>query len=355
MGTVYRARHTALDMAVAIKVLREPLEAESAEASQQRFVQEARALAKIRSEYVCRPLDFGNLESGEPYLVLEHLEGTTLSELTAQRRPSFEEAIDIVIQAAAGLAEAHRVGLVHRDVKPSNIFVAQGQGRRPVAKLVDFGLSKTRGLGPSITAGDRVVGTPKFMSPEQIRRAPIDHRTDIWSLGVVLFSLLTERYPFTGSSNAALFASVLDDPATPLVMARPDLPAELCRAVDACFEKNPVDRMPWTGALAQALAPFASTAGKLAAEVAIATGRTDQSTAEVPLRAAAAYALSASRTAAAAQLASATQASAEDGEEAPPTEQMAGARTLRMNQAEPRPDEPPPVAPAREFSTPKPR
>ncbi|NUP05580.1 MAG: serine/threonine protein kinase [Polyangiaceae bacterium] len=282
MGSVWLARHTALDMAVAIKVLGAPLSSESADESLVRFANEAKALARIDSEYVCRPLDFGTLDSGAPYLVLEYLDGVSLAEYARDRRLGIEQVTDIALQAAAGLAEAHRVGLVHRDVKPSNIIVTRGRGR-PVAKLVDFGLSKALGRA-SITNAGRVVGTPQVMSPEQIRGTTIDHRTDVWSLGVVVFWMLTGTYPFDGVTTAALFASTLDDAPVPLASLRPDLPVDLVSAVDACFEKNPVDRMPWMGAFAARLAPFGSLAGKLAAEIALATHGSSTVTNSAPLR-----------------------------------------------------------------------
>lgn len=298
MGSVFLARHVALDMAVAIKVLREPLSTESTDHSRRRFANEARTLARIRSEYVCRPLDFGTLESGEPYLVIEYLDGISLDQYAARARDggsslSVASAVDLGLQCAAGLAEAHRIGLVHRDVKPSNVIVVRGAGKpaRPIAKLVDFGLSKAVGLAHSITSSGRIVGTPEFMSPEQIRGAAIDHRTDVWSLGIMLFWMLTGRYPFEGATSAAVLASILDAPARELSSLRPDLPGALCQAVDDCFMKNPVDRMPWMGALAARLVPFASLSGAYAAEAVQATHVLATATNDAPLRAVAVAAL----------------------------------------------------------------
>lgn len=284
MGTVWLARHTALDMPVAIKVLAEPLDAESGSESHRRFVNEAKALARVVSDYVCRPLDFGQLETGQPYLVLEFLDATPLSVVQEKTPLSVRDCVDVVLQVAAGLAEAHRAGLIHRDVKPSNVLVMR-RGPGLAAKLIDFGLSRKVGLSAQITATDRVVGTPLFMSPEQARRIPLDHRTDVWSLGVMLYWLLARRYPFEGSSHTHVLANILQQPHPSLSSVRPDLDVALVRAVDACLEKDAVVRMPWMGALAAALIPFAGPRGAVAAQSAMASQSSATETFEAPMRA----------------------------------------------------------------------
>ncbi|MFO0551983.1 MAG: serine/threonine-protein kinase [Polyangiaceae bacterium] len=282
MGAVYLAWHRTLEMPVAIKVLREPLEMESHEQSLRRFAREARSLARVRSEYVCRPYDFGTLETGEPYLVLEYLDGPSLADFVTVNRVTLTSVMDVVAQAAAGLAEAHRVGLVHRDVKPTNIILAPAQGRRSVAKLVDFGLSKSIGLDSLVTNSGRIVGTPEFMSPEQIRGGLVGHRTDVWALGVLLFWLLSARYPFQAQTRMRLLGSILDDPPIDLRTFRPDLSPKISEILSAALEKDPVSRTPTVAALAAELAPFVSPAGALAIDLAVDTLRVDTHTIDMP-------------------------------------------------------------------------
>jgi eukaryotic-like serine/threonine-protein kinase len=271
MGSVYRAWHLALETPVAIKLLRWDSLFSSQSQARLRFEREARGLARVRSEYICRPLDFGELESGEPYLVLEYLEGLSLAQLEAPRMLAGTRAVDIALQVAAGLAEAHRVGLVHRDIKPSNVFLSAAQGGRQIAKLVDFGIVKTLGSETAITRGNEVVGTPEYMSPEQIG-APetVDRRTDIWSLGALMFWMFSGERPFTGDTKLELLTSVLSDEPRRLASLRPDLPAPISQAVDACLVRDMGKRLASVAELAARLAPFASLEGQHAAALAMA-------------------------------------------------------------------------------------
>ena len=258
MAVVLGARHLELGQRVAIKILRvdTPHRAEV----NARFLREARACAQMRSEHVVRVFDVGHLENGQPFMVMEHLTGGDLGRFadTGGSLP-IADASSYVLQACEAVAEAHAMGVVHRDLKPSNLFLAAGADGSPVVKLLDFGISKvpsTEGLG--LTATDATVGTPFYMSPEQIRAAKdIDHRTDIWSLGVVLYQLLTGRVPFGAHTFSALSVAIATEAPTPVREHRPELPDALAALVMKCLEKLPEHRFQTVAELARALAPFA--------------------------------------------------------------------------------------------------
>jgi len=288
MGAVYLARHLDLDMPVAIKVIQRDLggPGEVLEGARDhlriRFQREARALARVSSEYVCRPLDFGTLESGEPYLVLEHLVGASLSSVAAQGRMSSSMIADHCAQVAAGLAAVHEQGLVHRDLKPSNIFIAQVQGGRRLAKLVDFGLAKALDIDTLITQGGQLIGTPEFMSPEQVACAPdIDHRADLWALGVVLHWMVTGVPPFRAPSRSQLLKAImheearLDDPAWRAVPLLRD-------ATAACLAKYPAKRPASVAAIVDMIGPLLSEEGAHAARIARARRASSAPVAEDP-------------------------------------------------------------------------
>jgi len=233
MGVVVSARHTTLDQIVAIKFLVVNRYA-TREESVARFLAEARAAASIESDYVCRVFDVGTLESGVPFMVMEHLEGRDLDEEILQRGPiDLVEAVDYVLQAADALAAAHQLGIVHRDIKPANLFLAtRPDGTRRV-KVLDFGISKIRGAAPaappSLLSRDRSsLGTPAYMSPEQVRDAvDIDVRTDIWGLGTILYELVTGHMAFVGKDIKAILTHVLEEDPCPMNALRRDVPTEL--------------------------------------------------------------------------------------------------------------------------------
>ncbi len=192
MGMVALARHLQLQQPVAIKLLLP--EVLDKDLVVQRFLREAQASVRLRSEHVCRVLDVGQLDNGAPYMVMEYLDGTDLDGLLRQKGPlAYGEAVDFVLQACEALAEAHSLGIVHRDLKPANFFLTQRADGSPLVKVLDFGISKT--LSPieeSLTTTQAVLGTPAYMSPEQLRSSKhVDARSDIWSLGVVLYELCT--------------------------------------------------------------------------------------------------------------------------------------------------------------------
>jgi eukaryotic-like serine/threonine-protein kinase len=260
MGVVVSAHHLQLDEKVALKfLLPAALENPMAVA---RFEREARAAAKIKSEHVARVADVGQLENGAPFMVMEYLEGTDLAaHVEARGRLSFVEATDLVLQACEALAEAHVLGIIHRDLKPSNLFLANRPSGPPVVKVLDFGISKSIGAEASaqLTSTAAIIGSPMFMSPEQLLASKdVTVRSDIWSLGVILYVLVTGVGPFGGESLAAIIAAVMHKDLPPLRQHRPDAPEGFERIVLSCLSKDPAGRFADVGALAAALAPFGS-------------------------------------------------------------------------------------------------
>jgi serine/threonine-protein kinase len=267
MGVVVVAMHTQLEQRVAIKFLL-PEVLGNQEAAQ-RFAREAKAAARIRSEHVARVLDVSTLEGGEPYMVMEYLEGQDLGAMLEQRGAlPLVEAVDYVLQALEALCEAHLAGVIHRDLKPSNMFLARRPDGSPIVKILDFGISKIESTGQQgMTQTQAVLGSPLYMSPEQMRMSrSVDQRADIWSMGVVLFQLVTNGFPFTAESITQLIATVMFDPAPRLSQARPGLPPNLDDVVMRCLEKEPSARFQNVGELAVALAPFAPAHAQLSIE-----------------------------------------------------------------------------------------
>jgi serine/threonine protein kinase len=199
MGLVVAAVHLGLEQEVAIKFLLP--EAMRNKVAVERFLREAKVAAKVKSEHVARVHDVGTLEEGGvPYIVMEHLEGLDLGKLIDQEGAlPIEEACEIAIQACEALAEVHAAGIVHRDLKPSNLFVTRKADGSPAVKLLDFGISKLTSLGgedpgldPALTQTATIMGSPSYMSPEQLKSTKeVDHRADVWSLGAVLYEAVT--------------------------------------------------------------------------------------------------------------------------------------------------------------------
>jgi len=256
MGYVVSATHLDLDEKVAIKIMRS--DSVGSEEAAKRFIREAQSAAKLKSEYVTRVIDVGVLPDGSPYMAMEFLEGSDLSDMVERNGAlGIELAVDLVLQACEGLAEAHGRGIVHRDIKPSNVFVTWRADGSPLVKILDFGISRatTPGAELSLTQTASVLGTPAYMSPEQMRSSRrVDARTDIWSLGVVLFEILEARWPFLAESFTEMCAKVAaDDPERMSDRVPPALQAVVYR----CLEKNVDRRFADVGELAAALAPFA--------------------------------------------------------------------------------------------------
>jgi serine/threonine protein kinase len=263
MGLVLAGHHVALDQRVAIKVLK-PQALDNPEYVA-RFAREARAAAKLRGEHIARVLDVGQLETGLPYMVLEYLHGKDLSQIVKERGTlSVTETADYVIQACEAIAEAHRAGIVHRDIKPANLFVTKRHDGSTIVKVLDFGISKMSKVGddsgPSenLTQTQTMIGSPHYMSPEQLKSArTVDARTDVWSLGGVLYKLLTGEPAFNGDSAAELCVAILMQEPRPMRELKPDIPHAIERVVLRCLAKDPKDRFQSVGELASALAPFA--------------------------------------------------------------------------------------------------
>jgi eukaryotic-like serine/threonine-protein kinase len=257
MGAVLAARHLQLDEKVAIKVMLPGATDDGV--TNVRFLREARAAVKIKGEHVPKVLDFGQLESGQPYMVMEYLVGEDLDAALRRRGPiPVEEAIDYILQACAAVVQAHALGIVHRDLKPGNLFLTRRDDGAPCVKVLDFGISKATGgdtnlSNLTLTKTRSTVGSPMYMAPEQMRtNRQLDARTDIWSLGIVSYQLMTGRVPFRSQTMPELCAMVLQDPMPPMEL--PGAPAELESVIRRCLEKNPDDRFPDLASFATALA-----------------------------------------------------------------------------------------------------
>ena len=263
MGVVARARHLVLGTAVVVKLLRAP---DAEEESVRRFLREARAGAALDSEHIVRVLDAG-LFAGRPYLVLEHLDGRDLAqELAARGALPLEEAVSHVLQVCEALATAHAGGIVHRDIKPANLFLTRSADGSPLVKVLDFGIAKAAAdsgiatLDAGLTHTSAIMGSPRYMSPEQLEHtAAVDARTDVWSLGAVLYELCAGRPAFDAPTLAAVATAILTRPPTPLVELRPDVPEGLARVISRCMEKDREARVPSVAELARALVPYAPT------------------------------------------------------------------------------------------------
>lgn len=261
MGAVFAAMHTHLEERVALKVLLP--KAATDESNVRRFLREGKAAVKIRSEHVARILDVGISGSGLPFIVMEHLEGGDLNrQLKARGALPLQEAVDLVCQACEALAEAHAKGIVHRDLKPANLFLVTASDGRPSVKLLDFGISKLMNApGKAETATSAIIGSPLYMSPEQLRSTrDVDHRTDIWSLGTILFELLTNRMPFLGSSVPEISSAILRDQPLVLTAVIPDAPPALAAAISRCLLKDRNARFATMAEFAAAIAPFGGEA-----------------------------------------------------------------------------------------------
>jgi len=270
MGVVVSAFRGDLEQRVAVKFLSQAA-AERPDAAE-RFRREARAAAKIRSEHVARVLDVGTLDTGLPYMVMEYLEGNDIAdELRRLEVLPLLEAVDFILQAIEALAEAHAAGVVHRDLKPGNLFLARrADGSRRV-KVLDFGISKALSGSSveelSLTKTAALIGSPLYMAPEQMRSAKdVDTRADIWSLGAMLYEMLTGQPPYTGDSIPQLCAALLHDEPIPLRQHRPEIPEGLEQAVLRCLMKNRDHRFPTVWELGRALLPFAQPDSRIHVE-----------------------------------------------------------------------------------------
>jgi eukaryotic-like serine/threonine-protein kinase len=272
VGYVVSAMHLELGEMVALKFLRE--ESLVHEEVVARFAREARAAAKIKSEYVARVFDVGSLPNGVPFIVMEYLHGKDLADVVRQEgRLPIKVAVEYVMQACEALASAHSMGTVHRDIKPENLFLTRHAEGVEIIKVLDFGISKVALQGGSSQSQRQFVktmmpmGTPAYMSPEQIRATgEVDARTDIWALGCVLFELLTASCVFDAPTLMQLGAAILERAPVPLRQMLPDAPPELEAIILRCLEKDASKRYQTVAELAVALYPFAPRRARISAE-----------------------------------------------------------------------------------------
>lgn len=266
-GIVVLATQLQLERPVALKYLRPDMLAHSHVVAL--FEREARLAAKLRSEHVVRIHDVGVSARIGPYLVMEYLEGADLQTLIDAGPLPIGEAVDYVLQACEALAEAHEVEIVHRDLKPANLFLTNGADGAPVLKVIDFGIAKS--VAKRATGAEEVSpGTPGYMSPEQIAGGRIDARSDIWSLGVVLYELLSVRMPWPDGSPTEQLDAIRAQPPARLRIFRPEVPQALEDVVARCLAEDPAKRYPRVRELAAALHELGLVAPKDSASI---TGR----------------------------------------------------------------------------------
>jgi eukaryotic-like serine/threonine-protein kinase len=255
MGRVVKATHLYLRQPVAIKILLPEMIESSATVA--RFLREAQATVKLRSEHIARVIDVGTLPDGTPFMVMEYLQGNDLNQILRHHGPQAPNVVvDLILQACEGIAEAHAGGIIHRDIKPSNFFITLKPDGSMLLKILDFGISKAPVGYDDLTGTQTIIGTPSYMAPEQMKTAKAaDPRSDIWSLGVVMYQLLAGRPPFEAENYAALVLKVGMEPPAPLVV---QLPVGLGEVILRCLEKDPKNRHQSVAELARLLAPFAT-------------------------------------------------------------------------------------------------
>ena len=230
MGVVYKAEDTKLKRTVALKFL--PREFTADPEAKERFAQEAQAAAVLDHSNICTVHEIDEAE-GKTFIAMAHIKGVSLKDKLTSGPMDIDETLKIVIQIAEGLQEAHENGIVHRDIKPANIMLtAKGQ-----AKIMDFGLAKLS-WGVDLTKTATIMGTVAYMSPEQAKGGKVDHRTDIWSLGAMLYEILTGERPFKVTHDQAVLYAILNEDPVPITKLRRDIPQELEKIVDKALEKD---------------------------------------------------------------------------------------------------------------------
>jgi serine/threonine protein kinase len=267
MGVVVAATHAHLGQRVAIKFLLK--EAMAGGGVAERFLREGRTMVQLTSEHVARVTDVGTHDNGAPYLVMEYLEGRDLGDVVLTRGPlPAPEMVDYLLQACEAVAEAHALRVVHRDLKPGNLFLTRRPDGSPLVKVLDFGISKAHEpSGNKLTQTATVMGSPAYMSPEQVRSTTnVDQRTDVWSLGVIAYELLTGKLPFEAPTMSGMFAAIVASPMVPVAQRRPDLHPDLARAVEKALVKEVEGRFQSVAELANALAPFGTDSARISAQ-----------------------------------------------------------------------------------------
>lgn len=257
MGAVYRGTHVLMDKTVAIKVLHPALAADDTIVA--RFSREARAASRISHPHALNVTDFGEDEGGIVFLVMEYLRGKTLKEVIHEDGPlPLPRAVEIIRQICGALETAHAEGVVHRDLKSDNIMLVEVSGGGDWAKVLDFGIAKITekvGQDPALTAPNLIIGTPQYMSPEQCSQAAeLDARSDIYSLGIILYEMLAGHVPFTGESPTAIMMQHLQDAPPSILEERKDLPVEVDHVITRALAKLPADRFQTVSELSDSLA-----------------------------------------------------------------------------------------------------
>jgi serine/threonine-protein kinase len=273
-GVVYLAEHPEIGRKAALKVLKS--EAARDRHTYSRFVAEARAASAIKHPNIIDIYDFGRLEDGQPYILLEKLDGESLTaRLASSQRLSLDDALDFITQAGSALTAAHECGVLHRDLKPDNLFLIP-DARSPghlLVKVLDFGIAKLRGEGrPSMqTQAGSLMGTPLYMSPEQCRgSSQIDHRTDIYSLGIILYEMLCGAPPFVSDALFEVLNMHINQPPEPPRLRVPSIPESIDRAILRTLAKDPADRY---ASVAELMCALEFVQGAIVADVSAALGR----------------------------------------------------------------------------------
>jgi serine/threonine protein kinase len=259
MGVVYKAHDPNLDVTLALKVLRQ--DRVSSSAFVKRFLSEAKALGRLDHPNIIRVYNVDE-DQGNVYIAMEFIEGESLNEVMQKKKFSAEEIIELGSTVAGTLDYAHKQGIIHRDIKPSNILV-RSDGR---LKITDFGIAHIEdSSAPKQTQAGEIIGTPAYMSPEQVLSQPVDGRSDIFSLGVILYELSTGKMPFPGQNLAAIFNAITQVEPAPVNAGNPDIPNALSGTISKCLQKNPDDRFGSGLELAKALKACVRKEGPAAA------------------------------------------------------------------------------------------
>jgi tRNA A-37 threonylcarbamoyl transferase component Bud32 len=244
MSTVYKAHDSLLERNVALKVLHQ--EYNEDEDFVERFKREARSVAQLQHPNIVTVIDRGE-EAGRQYIVFEFIDGENLKELVVRKgRLDLRDALEIALEVARGLAFAHDHGLVHRDVKPQNVLL-NGDGR---AKVTDFGIARSLDVDHGMTQTGTILGTSNYIAPEQASGQPVDAHTDVYSLGIVLYEMLTGELPFPGESFVAVAMKHMQEPAPNVLDVRGDVPLRVAELIDRALEKDPEQRFPTMDAFA---------------------------------------------------------------------------------------------------------
>src|SRR6056297_1602775 len=235
MGQVYKAFDTKLERNVAIKLMLPQVQ--SGESSKERFIQEAKSASALDHPNICTIYEIGETDDGSLFIAMAYYEGESLQEYLKREIPSYDEALDIAIQVAKGLECAHQSDIIHRDIKPANIMITESG----IVKIVDFGLAKLAGVA-HLTQTGSTLGTAAYMSPEQVKGGSVDHKSDVFSCGVVLYELFTGIQPFKSDYYHGMMYAVINEDPPPVCELNPYLPVELEQIVQKAMQKKPENR-----------------------------------------------------------------------------------------------------------------